>query len=234
MTINRITLILLPGLDGTGLLFEPLLRHLPENIRAMVIDYPRDIASGYDELLPRILQQLPQDQPFVLLGESFGGPLSLRVAATRPPRLAGLILCATFVTCPFHFVPAWSRLLVRPLPFYALPWVAFIKARLEGYADPQLDVLMRNALRSVQPEVFARRIREVITVDVTRELAELAVPVLYLQARHDRVVPGSNLRHIQRIRPDIKVCRIESSHLLLQTRPECAAAEIGRFVAEIA
>ena len=36
------TLVLLPGLEGAGLLFEPLLAALPSSIRTQVVSYPPD------------------------------------------------------------------------------------------------------------------------------------------------------------------------------------------------
>ena len=78
-SLQRPRLVLLPGLDGTGLLFEPLLRALPKEIEATVIRYPGDQRLSYDELLEFLRDQLPRDTPFILLGESFSGPLAIRL-----------------------------------------------------------------------------------------------------------------------------------------------------------
>jgi pimeloyl-ACP methyl ester carboxylesterase len=51
-----------------------------------------DQALRYDELLPLVLEHLPTDRPFVVLGESFSGPLAIRIAAVRPPCLRALVL----------------------------------------------------------------------------------------------------------------------------------------------
>ena len=85
------TLVLLPGLDGTGEQFAPLLRELPSTIAPVTVRYPVDRALGYEELLPLALEQLPADCPFVLVGESFSGPLAIRLAAQRPPGLRALV-----------------------------------------------------------------------------------------------------------------------------------------------
>lgn len=52
MNLPRLRLILLPGLDGSGVLFAPLLRHLPPDVEPVVVRYPPDRALGYEELLP--------------------------------------------------------------------------------------------------------------------------------------------------------------------------------------
>ena len=95
-----IRLVLLPGMDGTGDLFEPLQEALDPRTRVDIVRYPGSGPQGYDELEPRIRAQLPADEPFVLLGESFSGPLAIAIAATPPPGLRGLILCCSFARAP--------------------------------------------------------------------------------------------------------------------------------------
>jgi len=84
------TLLLLPGLDGTEVLFGPLVRSAPQGIEVSAVTYPRGPANRYEDLLPRVRKSLPQDRPFYLLGWSFSGPLAL-MAAERPPLLSGVI-----------------------------------------------------------------------------------------------------------------------------------------------
>ncbi len=77
------TLVLLPGLDGTGLLFGPIVDKLAAGIEPLIVRYPCDVLLGYRELLPLVEEQLPAG-PFVLLGESFSGPLTVMVAGSVP------------------------------------------------------------------------------------------------------------------------------------------------------
>jgi surfactin synthase thioesterase subunit len=69
-------LVLLPGLDGTGTMFAPFVAELPPWIEPVVLDYPAE-PLGYADLARRLATRLPEDRPFFLLGESFGGPLAL-------------------------------------------------------------------------------------------------------------------------------------------------------------
>src|SRR5690349_20385434 len=106
-------LILRPGLNGTGVMFRPLLAQLPPEVRAKVVAYPTSELLTYADLLPRVLAELPAG-PFVLLGESFSGPLSLMAAATCPPGLRGVILCASFVRNPLKLRAKWLTHLAKP------------------------------------------------------------------------------------------------------------------------
>ena len=225
-------LVLLPGLDGTGLLFEPLCRELSSFIQPVIVNYPSDREMSYDELLSLTLPKLPTTGPYILLGESYGGPLALKIAAARPMGLCGLILSASFVTCPHGYVPKWASHLVVPALFYPAPLLAKLKAVVGRYSTPEIQALISRGLATVSPAVIAARVREVITIDVSKELLACPVPILYIQATHDYVVPASNLVQIQELRPDIRVIRVEAPHMILQTQAARSAEIIEGFINE--
>ena len=75
-------LVLLPGLNGTGILFESLQTALGQSLDVRVVRYP--------QLQGHARKSLPTDRPFVLLGESLSGPIAIRLAAERPRELVGL------------------------------------------------------------------------------------------------------------------------------------------------
>ncbi len=87
---------------------------------ARILGYPPDIPLGYEELERLIRPALPSDRPFFLLAESFGGPLAIRLAASRPKGLAGLILCTTFAKNPYPFW-GWASSLAFLVPIKSLP-----------------------------------------------------------------------------------------------------------------
>lgn len=232
---SPVQLVLLPGLDGTGILFEPLLRELGPGVVPVVIDYPRDQALGYTELLPRVmntLAALPPGEPFVLLGESFGGPLAMRIAASKPAGLCALILSASFVSCPQAWAANWSAPLVGAWPFQLFAPYTRVKEILGGYADAALARLSQQAIAEVAPHVFAHRVREVIRVDARADLAACDLPMLYIQGTHDRVVPAANLQRILRIKPGVSVARLSAPHMVLQTQAARAAQVIRNFVTD--
>src|SRR5689334_21645025 len=92
-------IVLLPSMDGTGELFAEFRLMKPAGFEVSVIELPEEPLS-YADLERLIEPRLSQDEPFVLLGESFSGPLAIRLAAKRPPNLRGLILCNSFVSAP--------------------------------------------------------------------------------------------------------------------------------------
>ncbi len=233
MTVSRMTLVLMPGLDGSGVLFRPLLERLPAEIVPQVITYPATTPLGYAKLLPIVMRGLPTSGPFVVLGESFSGPLALMVAAQQPSGLRGVILCGTFVRNPLGPRWGWLRHLVSPLLFRWHPHLAEAKALLGGYGTPELRRLLRAALSEVSPRVLAHRVREVLQVDVRAELQQCPVPLLDIRGTRDNVVPSRNAREIRTLRPDAHIADFVAPHLILQTQPEASARAIVEFVRRV-
>lgn len=83
--------------------------------RVEVVAYPADRVLD-DQLQAFVADRLPGDAPFLLVGESFSGPFAIRIAASRPPGLSGLVLCASFAVSPRPWLGPLRPLLGLPLP----------------------------------------------------------------------------------------------------------------------
>lgn len=226
-----ITLVLLPGLDGTGTLFGPLVEALAGKLRVTVLSYPADRALGYDALEAIADAALPAQGPLVLLGESFSGPLAVSLAAKHPGRVVGLILCCTFVRNP-RPVLGLLRALLPFLPLGRIP-LALLAPVLHGRFDnPSLRAGLARALVRVPAAVLRARLRSVIDVDATARLNQVVCPVLYLRAEEDLVVPASAGRFIVRRHPSTEVLRLAGPHALLQSMPEECAKVVVAFVGD--
>ncbi len=228
-----LTIVLLPGMDGTGSLFSPFVAALDGRYRVQHVVYPGDQALGYAELETLARQALPTRGRYVLLGESFSGPIAVAIAASQPRGLVGLVLCATFVRNPYPVYGPLAPLLgalTGVLPFKASPVFAMRHLLLGRFATPQLLASLRRALSQVSATALQARVRAIMTVDVSTQLAAVRVPVLYLQARHDRVVPHSAAKAIAESLPSVQMAQLESPHLLLQAVPDDATRVIQVFM----
>jgi pimeloyl-[acyl-carrier protein] methyl ester esterase len=229
MPVSMPQLIILPGLDGTGARLAAFLREMERAVPTRVIGYPADRPLGYAELESLVRQALPERERYVLLAESFSGPIAIRVAAAPPPGLAALILCGTFAKNPFPWLRAVRVLAVR-LPFKSLPrWLR--APLLWGSGDPRrAPTRAERASAVVDKEVIRRRLHEVLTVDVTACLADITLPTLILGATRDRIVPRSAARLLVQRTRHAEVEEIDGPHLLLQSRPAESAAAVLRFL----
>ena len=223
-------LVLLPGMDGTGLMFEPFLPAVA-GFEVRVVRYPPELAA-YPDCVAFARAALPADRPFLLLGESFSGPVAIALAAERPAGLGALVLCSTFAKNPR---PGWARLapLLRVLPPLPLP-PALLRRLLLGRRAPEaLRRLVDAMLPRFPAATLKARLLAVGAVDHTPLLARIQVPVLALCARGDRLVPPAAAAWLKAHLPALELVRLDGPHWLLQTRPEAAAQAIRAFLARL-
>ena len=228
-----ISLVLLPGLDGTGELFQPFLKELAPDIHPIVVSYPTHGPQEYSALVQFVLRQLPSDRPFVLLGESFSGPAAVLVAATRPKNLVGIILCASFIGAPRRFA-GWFARWSRFAPLHLMSRLGGPHFLMGRFRAPALRELLVRALAKVPRYTLSARYAAVANVDVRAELSDLELPALYLRASEDTVIPVAAADVFAKTCVRAKVEVIEAPHFLLQCAPERAARVVEEFVRDVA
>jgi len=220
----------LPGLDGTGRLFSRFAAFSNGALELRVVPYPVDEVLGYAELEERVRGALPTDRPFAILGESFGGPLALRVAAAGAPGLVGVVLASSF-----HRRPA-ARLVsaLRPLSpaFFRLPLPAHAIRLLLAGDDAPDDLVseVRDAVASVRARVMAARAREALRVDATASLRRCPVPLLFIGGKEDRLLRTGLPIEVRALRRDAEIRMLDAPHLMLQRRPDAAMRLVEEFL----
>lgn len=218
-------------MDGTALLFHRFDAALraQTTIDTQAIAYPA-APLDYTALEAFVRERLPQDRPFVVLAESFSGPLGAALRANPPPGMRALILCCSFVRNPRPML-APLRHLLGLVPFGAMPGFALRQALLAPCSTPQLQAELATALAQVPPSVLRQRLRAVLETDASRSFARGSLPVLYLRARHDRLVPLANALQILRQAAGAQLVDIAAPHMLLQAAPAAAASAVAAFLA---
>jgi pimeloyl-ACP methyl ester carboxylesterase len=111
----------------------------------------------------------------------------------------------------------------------------FCDTHLSYWLDASDDLLaaVRLTVSSVRPAVIASRIRFVLACDVRKQLGDIAVPMLYIQANQDRLIPGVCVKEIHRIKPEMAVKAIDGPHLFLQREPQRTAEMVAEFVRQL-
>jgi pimeloyl-ACP methyl ester carboxylesterase len=224
-----VTLVVLPGLDGTGVPLTAFAAAFGPDVKVVVVTYPPTQPWGHAELEPVARAHLPTHEPYFLLGESFSGPIAIAIAASNPVGLCGLILCCTFARPPRPWL-SWCRPLVSVAPVRALPvrWLSL--AVLGRFSSPEWHQMLARTLRMVTPSALRARGLAALQTDVSPLLARVRVPLLYLQALEDRVVPASATRWVTTVAPSTQVVTFQAPHFLLQVQPAEAARVVARFM----
>ncbi|AVP95970.1 hypothetical protein C7S18_01620 [Ahniella affigens] len=215
---------LIPGLDGDPSLRRDFAQAMqPEVVH--VAHYAVDHPNRYESLFEHVKTEAPSTPRFTIVGESFGGPLSIWLAEAFAERVDRLILCATFARAFFRPVNGLRHL----LPWSSLPWLSTLPIT-KVLSRELIDPGFLAAIGQVPVPRLRERLDAAATVDVRDRLAGLKMPISYIQARPDLLVPASCLAEIQAVRPDVTVHRLPGTHFLLQQQPEAVAALIRRLV----
>jgi pimeloyl-ACP methyl ester carboxylesterase len=215
--------ILLPGLDGTGDLFERFVAAAPPDCPVRVARLPSDQPCGYRDLVDRLLPTLPTDR-FALIAESFSGPLAI-LLANRCPQVYAVVLAASFAEPP---LPRVFARLSKGFSRWRPPALA-LRVFMTG-GDPSLAEALRFAVREIDRRVLGARITAALSEGVARDLQQLSQPLLYLRAARDRLVPARCATHISALRSSAQIVAIDGPHLLLQAKPAESWRHIEPFL----
>jgi pimeloyl-ACP methyl ester carboxylesterase len=218
-------------MDGTGKLFAEFGKALAGEFEITIASYPTDACLSYSELKASVLSLLPKSDSYALLAESFSTPLAIQCAAETPGNLKALILCAGFSNSPLRGRSRFFAWLFAPIiSHFKLPDVV-VRSFLIGRDAPEaLTNDVQGAVSSVRPRVFTARIRAILACDVRKELALVRVPILYLHATEDKLVPARCMEEILNIRPDAKVISVKGPHLLIQRQPKQTAELVANYL----
>lgn len=217
-------IVLLPGLDGTGLLFEPFLAEVPSDVEVSVIAYPQDLSS-VEDLSEYVLSQLVE--PCLLVAESYSGPIALAVAKKRADLVVGLVLCATFVSSPNSIVLTMCALIPARLMKMSgaiRPLVNFVC--FGGAASKELLTKFASILKGLRAETIKKRLK--VLAGLEGAMVSIHVPVLILRAKHDLLVLPKASRALTLTVP-AKVIEIDGPHFLMQVKPQLCWREIEAF-----
>jgi pimeloyl-[acyl-carrier protein] methyl ester esterase len=221
------TLVLMPGLDGTALLFERFVSALPPNIRTHIIEYPRG-EMPLEEYAAVVAGGLPAGR-VVLLAESFSGIVALYLLRKHHVLVESVIFIASFGSAPHRYLLqvllSLSPALARSIPLIpSAAWRFFCLGARASAAD---IAWLKGVLAQVNPSVLAHRLKLVASAEIA-DGPRIDVPAYYLQAEGDRLVPRSAAEYLRRLFSHFALLRVPGPHFLLQVSPtECAQLIAG-------
>lgn len=187
-------LILVPGIDGTGLLFY---RQIPSLSRHFEITTTRhrDEARTMDDLvddLDREVTRAAGGRRVTLLGESFGGALTLSYALARPERVERVVILNSFAHIGSQARLWLAYYLLRATPWGMMRIVRQVNARRMHSPHTERDEIRRfhELMRATTREGYLSRLRILRDYDIRHRLPSLRVPALYLAADRDTLIPS--------------------------------------------
>ena len=225
--------LLLPGLDGTGDLFEPFASVAPPGIETVVVNYP------YNESSMEVLEKRAR------AGRAFDHHRGIFLWTDRRQARDRRESAGTGALQFFHQQSFLSVGTPRRFPFISSPprGRTFVlhsdsrlpaPLRLAGIAGSSGSCGENAAGYSIYPSTRSRWTRsQVLQADERQTLRALAKPVLYLRGLSDGLLSENCWHVMQNVCPDAQIVRVEGPHMLLQVSPNECWKAIVRFMEEL-
>lgn len=216
--------VYLPGIDGSGDLLLGTAEVLSRSFRLVRLRYEHREGEpvSYGALAASVARLLRERSatPALLLAESFGGAVALRVALDHPEVAAGAVLVNTFPYYSKRFALALSRLFAAtvPRPLFELlrssvgPLILF-----GGRREKDAAASFRRLRLSGFDRAYRMRLAMIAGLDLRAELPRVSQPVSIVAGTWDLVVDSA--RQAQRMGSLLPRARVEiverGGHLLL-------------------
>lgn len=248
-SVSNLPVVLVPGIQGRWQWMRPAVDALrrTRDVRTFSLNDEDGHSDPFAQWVTRIdaaIDELGTPQA-AIVGVSFGGIVAMHYAATRPERVAALVLVsspsprmtlaraeAVLVNQPIMLLPGFplfaARALQRLLPeiMAALPtW----PERLRFLARYGWQVVRRP----MRPYQSARWVREWQRRDLAVECARIQAPTYVItgEASLDQVVPTASTREYLSLIPGARVSTLpRTGHIGSVTKPAVFAALVEEFL----
>ncbi|MBV1907703.1 MAG: hypothetical protein KUG78_00185 [Kangiellaceae bacterium] len=217
-------LVFLPGMDGTGRLFQPLLSELPLSLSSQVITLSSNKKQSYSELVEEIKPQLPKEA-FILLAESFSGVVAFELSLDTKIPIKKVVLVASFLVSPRPKL-SWiaNKLPISILFSIPLPSRFYRIFCFNNSANKILVEQLKRSLQFVEKSVLCHRLRMILELEKPTRVSK--VSSLIICPTNDKLIPSTISSVIAQSFETSKVVEVDGPHFLAQVCPK----EIARLV----
>lgn len=223
-------LILLPGMDGTGKLFEEFLNFYDGE--ASVVSFPNEGCQSYEELSSFVNLKLPSES-HILFAESFSGGLIPHLLKSKNNNTKGIIFVASFVSCPSPFFVRLAMLLpIKKLS--QLPGANIIHRSLFlGWAAKSSTVVkFKSVINSLPSATLKKRLKSIHSLsNLLTEVSSLTC--VYIRPANDLLVSKCKANEIAKYFKNYTLRTVSGSHFIIQSSPQALASEVGQAVQHI-
>lgn len=221
-------ILLLPGLDGTGELFEQFLRLLPTTLTSCVCPLPMQGDQDPKSLAKFLAENYLLTDDVLIIAESFSGPVAYELVQHHGGKIKGVVLVSSFLTVPHVLLRLARWLPLRLFPWHWTPSWALRWFCVGSDASENLVRQIQHAIASVPSSTIAERVKVLSRLRAPSEKSD--IPCLYLQPTNDRLVPKWHAGKLGSLCNDLNVKEIPGPHFLLQANPEGCVAPVVAFV----
>jgi pimeloyl-ACP methyl ester carboxylesterase len=189
------TIVLVPGIDGTALLFYRQIPLLSKRFNVVAFPLPDDPRASMCDLVEDLHELIGEvaDDGVILCGESFGGALSMSTALTHPKDIRGLVVINSFPWLEERLQLRLAPTLLRLMPWAAMPLVRkYTEDRIHSSHTRAEDLAeFHERARAIGRRGYIRRMEMLRDYDLRGRLGGLKAPALFLGSDEDQLVPSA-------------------------------------------
>lgn len=207
---------MLPGMDGTGILFDPFLEHAPPGVPIEVVRLPQTADGEYSEHA-KYVQGLIGDTQVVLVAESYSGMIAYELVKMGCPGIKHIIFAASFISRPSLLARLGRHVPIELARSNAVPRA--IAGRVlfgKGNHQALIEHLYR-ALNSVDASVLRKRLQQIASIPEPKH--RISTPCTYIRPSHDLFISTSALNAFAVLCDSLAVHEVDGTHFILQTNP---------------
>lgn len=220
------TLVLLPGMDGTGKLFTEFLSYYDGD--HLVISLPESGPQDHATLANVINRQLPNES-YILLAESFSGGIVPELLKLNPTHIKGVIFVASFLSSPRSYLIGLAKLIpIKALVSLPLSNIAHRLLFLGQEATKLLLSKFVNVIRSIPKQVLSNRLEVLKRLQLPETTFD--IPTIYIRALSDRLISTKKSQEVAHVFNHIEFVELEGPHFILQAKPKETAALIQSLI----
>ena len=221
-------ILLLPGMDGTGVLFEPFVKAFPNSLDIQVATLIQETDVSFEEQASALLGQVKNNT--VIVGESYSGLVAHELAKLAPESIKHIVFAASFLVRPSILAKFGNLVPKRMLDYTLYPKPIVMQVLFGKYRSQYLMELFERAMADVPLDLLEFRIKQLCNLNKVEHSNN--IPATYLQAEYDSLVSSNAVDVFKKVYPHLDHKTVRGSHFVLQTNPKDSVREVMAIIAK--
>jgi len=215
-------------MDGTGILFDPLLKVIPESTDYEIIPLSK-FQSKTPTLQAKELAKIIGNDDTIIFAESYSGLIAYELC-----KLNGISIKHVFFAAGFLERPSLISKFSRVLPLFFIRW-KLIPASLLSHlffgkaSEIELVRLFYKSLSEVTDQTLKTRLN--IISKAARPTEQINQPVTYISASNDWLVSNNSIDVFKELCSNLTIVNLEGGHFIVQSNPEKCWEQIRSVIA---
>jgi len=201
-------------MDGTGILFEPILSLIPDNIEYEVFPLQKFESDLPIEQANELSEHLGNEE-VLIFAESYSGLIAYELCKLKWNNIKHVFFAAAFLECPSFlsklspFIPL-TIVRKRIIPTKMLSYLLF-----GDCAKTDLIDLFYRSLIRVSNNVLMQRLK--VISSITPAITKIDIPSTYICADKDFLVSKKCIARFEELFTNLTIIELEGGHFIAQS-----------------